>query len=292
MSRMIWRAAVALAAALALTACAGTKHPTPIAGRTAPAPPTFSSCMQQTGDPQEPPFVRQCYEPFSRAAAVAIATREWKAWGDVVYDADPRNELPPDPNTKAERQDGYWQRVGEYWWLGLNQNDPATAWTGKHDETGADFAPEGDGQYAWSAAFISYVMRMAGAGPSFPYARSHVDYIDIAAQETAGTAQGYSIEAQPPATYPPALGDLICFGRGRAEKLRYTDLPTGHFPGHCGIVVSGQPGQISIIGGNVEDAVALTHVPVTAQGTLATPDGVSIDSRYPWLVVIRVLYAR
>ena len=41
--------------------------------------------------------------------------------------------------------------------------------TGKHDQNGAVFPAEQDGNYAWSAAFIDYVMRMAGAGHRFPY---------------------------------------------------------------------------------------------------------------------------
>ena len=52
-----------------------------------------------------------------------------------------------------------------------------------------------------------------------------------------------------------------------------------------------QPNQISVIGGNVDDAVTLTHVPVGADGKLAAADGTIIDSRYPWLVVLQVQYA-
>jgi hypothetical protein len=289
MIRLRGAAATLALCALALSACA-TPPKSPKAGG-ARAPQSLSACTAQVDDAQEPPFVRSCYQNFSRTAAVAIALAEWRAWGQVVYDDDPHNEVPPDPNTKAERQDGNWQRVGLYWWLGMNQSDPAAGWTGKHDETGAEFDPDNDAHYAWSAAFISFVMRMAGAGPSFPYAESHSDYIDAAAQETASNLGQFGIQAEAPESYAPQLGDLICVGRGAAEKLHYADLPAGHFPGHCGIVVQRQPDQISIIGGNVEDAVALTHVPVTDQGMLAQPDGTVLDTRYPWLVVIRVLYA-
>ena len=55
-------------------------------------------------------------------------------------------------------------------------------------------------------------------------------------------------------------------------------------------MVAKAPGQIGIIGGNVEDEVALTHVPVTAAGLLTGPDGRVLDTRYPWLVVIRIAY--
>ena len=45
-----------------------------------------------------------------------------------------------------------------------------------------------------------------------------------------------------------------------------------------------------MIGGNVDDAVTLTHVPATPEGRLATPDGAVLDTRYNWFVVLRVLY--
>jgi hypothetical protein len=49
-------------------------------------------------------------------------------------------------------------------------------------------------------------------------------------------------------------------------------------------------GQISVIGGNVDDAVTLKHVPVTPDGKLADPSGTVLDTRYPWFVVVQVLY--
>ena len=62
------------------------------------------------------------------------------------------------------------------------------------------------------------------------------------------------------------------------------------FPAHCDIVVdTSVPGQIAVIGGNVDDAVTMKHVPVTADGKLAAPDGVVLDTRYPWMVVLRLL---
>jgi hypothetical protein len=277
-----------LMCALALAACAGTpKAPRPAAMVAAPS---VAACTAQVDDPQEPPFVRDCYGVFSRAAAVAVALGEWHAWGQVVYDGDPTADGPVDPDTKAERQPGFWQRVGLYWWIGMNESNPSAGWTGEHDASGNIFVPEDDGDYAWSAAFISFVMRMAGAGPAFPYAESHSVYIDAAVAETQDHLGQYGIQAEPPDAYAPVVGDIICYGRDGAATLKYTDLPAGRFTGHCGIVVASQPGQISIIGGNVEDAVALTHVPVTSQGMLAEPDGTVLDTRYPWLVVIRVAY--
>ena len=112
-----------------------------------------------------PPFARGPYEPFSREAAVQIALGEWRAFRQpVVY---PNVELPED----EEREEGLWQRVGLYWWLGLDPSWPQSGWTGIHDENGQVFPAGRDGFYAWSAAFISYVMRMAGAGAASPIRR-------------------------------------------------------------------------------------------------------------------------
>jgi len=282
------RGMVPLLCTVAVAACSSVpKAPRPAAFVSTPS---AAACTAQVDDAQEPPFVRNCYGAFSRAAAVAIAMGEWRAWGQVVYDGNPADDEPVDPETMAERQPGFWQRVGLYWWLGMNESNPLSGWTGEHDESGDIFPPEDDGTYAWSAAFISFVMRLAGAGAAFPYSESHSVYIDAAVEETQSHLGQYAIQAEPPDAYAPVVGDLVCCGRDAAAALTYADLPAGRFTGHCGIVVARQPGQISIIGGNVEDTVALTHVPVTDQGMLAKPDGTVLDTRYPWLLVIRVGY--
>ena len=118
-------------------------------------------------DAHVPPFAKVPYQPFSRAAVVAIALREWRLFGQNI--ADP--EADATRVIKPEREPGLWQRVGEYWWLGLNAGSAESAWTGKHDGHGTVFSPDQDGDYAWSAAFISYVMRIAGRWAALPVFR-------------------------------------------------------------------------------------------------------------------------
>ena len=36
--------------------------------------------------------------------------------------------------------------------------------------------------------------------------------------------------------------------------------------------------------------VTMKHVPTTPGGRLATADGTVVDTRYPWMLVVRVLY--
>ncbi|MFO1060306.1 MAG: DUF2272 domain-containing protein [Dongiaceae bacterium] len=254
------RLAAGLAALLALAGCAGT-------------PP----------DAHVPPFAKKPYEPFSRAAAVAIALAEWRAFGSRVEAA---GATPPG---KAERAEGLWQRIGEYWWLGQDAGSPESGWTGKHDADGAVFPPEQDGDYAWSAAFVSYVMRMAGAGPRFPYSSAHATYINRARAATLGQG-GTVLWAERPALYAPRPGDLICFARAGRERMRFDDLPARRFPSHCEIVVGTAPGRLDAVGGNVADAVTLSHVPATPDGRIAGDDGTPLDKDHPWFVVIRILY--
>jgi len=243
----------------------------------------LAACGQIAPDAHAPDFARRGYEPFSRENAIAIAVREWRLFGEKVNDS----EVPPATDVgeaKPERLPGMWQRVGEYWFEGVNATDPESAWTGKHDGHGVVFAPERDGDYAWSAAFISYVMRIAGAGRAFPYSGSHHDYIDIAARVARGDVTDWSVRAADPATTAPAPGDLLCNGRAAARQLQFADLPAGRYTAHCDIVIGDAGPSWAVIGGNVDDAVTLRHVP-------HEPDGRVIDSDQ-YLAVLQVLYAR
>jgi len=213
-----------------------------------------------------PPFARWPYQPFSREAAVQIALREWRAFGQqVVF---PNVELPVD----EERQEGMWQRVGEYWWLGLDPRWKEQAWTGIHNENGEVFPESQDGNYAWSAAFISYVMRMAGAGNGFPYSENHAYYINAARRHEMGEEPGIVLTTERMEVYAPQRGDLICYWRGR-RAITYDDL-------------------LDVIGGNVDNAVAMKHIPATVDDHLAGPDGVVLDPDHNYFVVLKVDYAR
>ncbi|MDE8346693.1 MAG: DUF2272 domain-containing protein [Acidocella sp.] len=239
----------------------------------------LASCAAEN---HAPPFANGGYEPFTRSAAVAVALREWRLWGNRVDDRDGAGYVQH-AATMAERQQGLWQRVGEYWWEGMNAGEPDARWTGKHDGDGKVFPVHKNGDYAWSAAFISYVMRIAGAGPDFPYAPDHSYYINDAARPYH---PGKLLIAENPKAYAPRLGDLVCFPRGWAHALTFTDLPTSYvFPAHCSIVTGGGPGMVEVVGGNVDDAVTMEHLRANAQGLLA-------GNQENWFVVLRVLYTR
>jgi hypothetical protein len=278
---MTLRPLTAALAALTLAACAGRPHPVP----TASAPATSS------GYGQVPPFSRLSYAPFARADAIAIALREWRLWGSPVDDDPPGTRPPRGPDEKPERYPGLWERVGEYWWLSQDAGSVFAYWTGKHDANGQVFAPNQDGHYPWSAAFISYIMRIAGAEERFPYAAAHSVYINAAKLQADAGGGTLVVTAERPERYAVQAGDLICLGRGLSRSLSYDELPTtGSFPGHCDFVVAADPGQLTVIGGNVDDTVTEKHIPTTAAGTLADPVTGVVDTRYPWFVVLRVSY--
>jgi hypothetical protein len=252
--------------------------------------PAVAQFMAEAG--HSPPFARKSYEAFRRADAVAVAEQEWHLFGERVDDdPPPPGGFDPAPGDDPARAPGHWERIGEYWWLGQDANRRESAWTGMHDENGQEIDESRDDYYAWSAAFISYVMRTAGAGSRFPYSPSHDVYINIAKEMKLGRTSGWVVMAERLDHYAPVPGDLICYSRER-HKLTYEKLPRRRFAGHCDIVVARDKAQISVIGGNVDHAVTMKHVPVTTDGLLADPGDRVLDARYPWFVVLRVLYDR
>ncbi len=288
MSRRIFTTASACFGVLGAALASGCA-PTVVPAKTAQTPLAQYRNTQGPIGPDEhvPDFVTRGFETFNRTDTIAIAMREWRLFGEPVDDDDP--EQRPDPvaaSVKPERLPGLWERVGEYWWIGQDPYESEVDWTGKHGSDGHPFDFVHDGHYAWSAAFISYVMRVAGAGARFPYSPNHATYINAAASGTAA-----ALKAQDPASTAPMPGDLICAGRGSSRVIRFHNLPTRDlFPAHCGLVVSRQANQLSIIGGNVDDAVTLTHVPTTPAGLLESSDGTMVDTRYSWCAVLQVLY--
>jgi hypothetical protein len=272
--------------AFALAACAPDQ--TPVVEEVS-APPSGAQFVARAG--HSPPFAQMPYEKFSRVQAVAIADHEWRLFGQRVDDAAPDLSRDSESNEDLQRLPGYWQRIGEYWWLGQDATRRESAWTGMHDEYGQEIDIQRADYYAWSAAFISYVMRTAGAGARFPYAPSHSVYIDIAKTMKLGHTSGWAVIAERVDQYAPAAGDLICFWRGK-RRMTYERLSARRFPAHCDIVVQRNNEQISVIGGNVDAAVTMKHVPVTMDGRLSEAGDHVLDGRYPWFVVLRILYDR
>jgi hypothetical protein len=104
---------------------------------------------------------------------------------------------------------------------------------------------------AWSSAFISYLMRKAGAGDDFKYAQSHSQYI---AQAVKNRKENNSkkFKAYKPNEVKVEVGDLICYPR--QSGVNY-DSQAGYMS-HCDLVVSINGNNAVGVGGNVSDSVS------------------------------------
>ena len=129
----------------------------------------------------------------------------------------------------------------------------------------------------WSAAFISYVIKQAGAtADAFQFSNAHRAYIYDAfatsAAELTATADARAYRACPVDTTKPRAGDLICFQRERTladasdnavrERIR-AELAGGPDKRsvrntHCDVVASVDvpARKMYVIGGNFLDGVA------------------------------------
>jgi len=108
-------------------------------------------------------------------------------------------------------------------------------------------------QKPWSAAFISWVLREAGAGDAFSYSALHTTYI-AAAKRAAVATDGSKFQAYDIASVRPDAGDLVC--RDRAPRTgaacagtNFSNVDRGGIS-HSDIVVEVQPNHIVIMGGN------------------------------------------
>lgn len=114
---------------------------------------------------------------------------------------------------------------------------------------------------AWSAAFISYVMKKSGAGKHFPYSSSHSTYITAAIknrkEDNKNRFKGYR-----PSEQKVEVGDLVCYPR--QSGVGYDT--TGAFLSHCDIITKVRAFEADSVGGNVSQSVSKTMVPLTKDG--------------------------
>lgn len=130
------------------------------------------------------------------------------------------------------------QRVGQYW---ANIN-----WT----------VGGCDRDQPWSAAFVSQMMRDAGAGDRFAYSAGHYVYI----RDAFRGGRGLYNEARDITTATVRPGDLVCRGRQHVSHWDFDDFSawaggSSTIPTHCDIVTAVNGSSFTVIGGNVSDTV-------------------------------------
>lgn len=127
------------------------------------------------------------------------------------------------------------------------------------------------GRTAWSAAFVSWVARTAGAGDAFAYDPAHRNYFGAAKRARAdGRADrfwAYRLEEG-----PLRRGDILIADRrpdigAPCTGSTYATLDDGQVrPSHGDIVVAVSSQAIDAIGGNVSDSVKRKRIAVSAGG--------------------------
>lgn len=124
----------------------------------------------------------------------------------------------------------------------------------------------------WSAAFISYVMRRAGAGTRFRYSAAHVDYCAAAKRNRLRGDTANPFWLYRPREYAPQVGDLLCNARD-GSGVTYDNVDDGRpKASHCDVVVAREPGRVWVVGGNVDDTVARRAVATDVQGKVSATD--------------------
>jgi hypothetical protein len=139
------------------------------------------------------------------------------------------------------------------------------------------------GRWAWSATFISWIMRQAGLDTrQFLTGASHAMYV-VDARDGILPTPAFGTVALPAM---PQIGDLVCGGRGRDKYLNdINEIRFGATPMHCDLVVDVDLSArvVRAIGGNVQQAVSMSLIELGDSNML---DGIT-NSTMPWLLVLR-----
>ncbi len=195
---------------------------------------------------------------------IAVAAREWEFFRRTTRHIDDHWDLGAnldDPPHTA--------RIGEYW-----------AAVGRPDWDGLTPEP-------WSAAFISWCFREAGAGAAFWGDETHSVYVDRIRRHDGMSDK---LVLHDPALARPRVGDLIWNARGERDPPQtylaaLAQLDAGRFfDSHVDVVVAVQDGVCSSIGGNVWHQKVGGSV--TRSDWRLDADGRLVDPRKVWIGVI------
>jgi hypothetical protein len=212
-----------------------------------------------------------------RRRIVELAVQEWGFFGFAVVDRTDEDEAVDD---RGDRRRRGWRRgggdpieaarvassIGGYWavtpdgaWIVDSQN---AIWN-RSDEAPTRW------RYAWSAAFVSWVMCEGGLAAMEAFQRdvAHHRYIDQAIRARDGRASRAAFVAHEPGEAIIAPGDLLCTARRpeyRTLAERRRQMGVGART-HCDIVVFVDTDRILAIGGNVRGTVGLKALPAAPE---------------------------
>jgi hypothetical protein len=186
-----------------------------------------------------------------RRKVVEIAMSEWLRWGaQATHRSGPK-----------QYHTGYGAWVSHYWKIGTGRESRA----------------------AWSGAFVSYVMKEAGADASWPGTGSHAHYMRVATQNRERRSGHFW--ARRLSEYAPRPGDLVC--NSLESGIDYDSQPDRNYASHCDIVVDVREGWIAVVGGNLSNSVAKRALMTDGSGRLVNPQPRHFDPAVRnWFMVI------
>lgn len=123
--------------------------------------------------------------------------------------------------------------------------------------------------HPWSAVFVSWVMRTAGAGTSFRYSPAHQSYIRAARRNRLDGNTASPFWAFRPTEVAPQVGDLVCASRANSGATYDNIGDAQGRPTHCDIVTEIRPRSLRVIGGNVRQNVDAKTIRTLPDGRLA-----------------------
>ena len=243
--------------------------------------------------------------PDAVAFTRSLALGEWSGWGGQIVDYRQVDGARSGAVRELVREAG--QPAGQdlvlpaIVALGCWENDPRmfhrlrAYWRGVPRERPSDdlldsavaltVARPGSWAEAWSAAFVSYVLR--GSTERYPAmgrfspSENHAGYVAAALADDS-----HRYTARPPASFVPRVGDLVCSYRNQPPRHAWRPDSAGWRLGtaHCDIVVAaeqtGGAGRIFVVGGNIFQSVTLSVHATDGQGRL-------VDSRFRnWAIVL------
>lgn len=171
--------------------------------------------------------------PSFAATAATVAGAQWLFFGSQTCGL--AGNITHRGHQEGEA--GFFERVGTYWLDGVDIRGIDGR---NHDQP-------------WSAAFISYVMKQAGAGNRFFYSPQHSQYISRAIRDFLQHKADAGYWGRRLADAKPQIGDLVCWAR--QAGVDYDHQHNGDYAGHCDLIVAVRDGQVDVIGGNVENSV-------------------------------------
>lgn len=125
---------------------------------------------------------------------------------------------------------------------------------------------------AWSAAFISFIVKEAELGKSFKFSGRHTDYLSDSKRAKLANDSSRAYWTVRLSERRLQVGDLVgAFRTGRdcGSTVRTYDSLPGDFCSHCDLVVAIRGGKAITIGGNVSNTIKVKEVPLTATGDAA-----------------------